>query len=318
MNIKIPRKIKWIIYPNIFIFFFIVGFYFLFPSSMLKEALETAITNNLYSVIYKERGTPNVQIKTASLWRLSGVKAKGLSIAWPMWNDKPEISLNVDILRVRAGIFALLKKNKNIIADIDAYGGNIYANFYINNSKQLDNFTAHIKKLNPEKLPVFFGTPITGIVDITASAVGNGDMRKDGSGKLSMTGTNLEIKAGNLAIPGMGFMGNLAVPNIALGNLSGEFTIEKGEIMTKSIALREGDFEGEVGLNITLGPSLNTSKINGQGWFRLKPDFVKANNSIKIIVDIIPELKSAQENDKKVEFAIKGTMGNPRFSLTSK
>ncbi|MEI6805385.1 MAG: hypothetical protein WCK49_02630, partial [Myxococcaceae bacterium] len=51
--------------------------------------------------------------------------------------------------------------------------------------------------------------------------------------------------------------------------------------------------------------------LKGSGWFKLKPEFQKANPKIATILEMSPDIKAAEEADGRIHFTLFGSLMAP-------
>ena len=100
-----------------------------------------------------------------------------------------------------------------------------------------------------------------------------------------------------------------------LGKLVVDLVLDKGQFESKAFSISGGDLEAEVKMTVTLGRQPSSSRVNGDGWFRVKREFISTNETLKMLFDLIPELREAQSGDGKVGVAIRGNLARPQFRL---
>ena len=106
--LEILRKLRWVLYPSVFIVVLLAGSYCSFPTAVLRFAAESALTRAAMSIAPPTRGYPKVSIKDVSLWRVSGANLKDVHIKWPGAKLEPPMSIDIDNLKGRVGILGLL------------------------------------------------------------------------------------------------------------------------------------------------------------------------------------------------------------------
>lgn len=320
LALEILRKLRWVLYPSVFIVFFLVGSYCSFPSTVLRSFAETSLTRAALGVAPSSRGFPKVSIKDISLWRLSGADLKDVAISWPATKKEPPISFDIDNLKGRLGIMGLLSGSQNITTDVKLYGGLVSTDIKTNKQKILTNLNIKASKLNLGKIDfiqAFIGAPLQGILNLTVDLKASSQLSKDGVGNLSLNLEQGVFGPGNLKLPPATMVPSISVPQISLGVLKANFTLDKGQLESKSFSLSGGDLEADLQLTITLGRIPALSRLSGRGWFSLKKELVNSNETFKMLFDLIPELRAAKNGDGKVGFILGGTLGRPMPRLDS-
>lgn len=316
---EILRKLRWVIYLCVFILVFLFGSYCTFPKAVVRDFGENFITNAAFMIGPKNRGTPKVTIKDAGLWRISGMSLSGVSITWPPTKNEQPLTVDFDKLKSRVSVFPLLVGRKNIVTNADLYKGSLQSDVSITKQNSLSSINANVSKIDLSKMSFIessLGTPLLGLLSMVIDLKSNTELSKDGTGNISITIDKAIFGPGNLNMPEGSFVPSLAVPQINLGALNGKFALAKGQLESKTITLTGGDLEAEMQVMVTIGKVPALSRLSGRGWFSLKKEFINANETIKMLYDLIPELRRAAQGDGKVGFAIRGTLARtPQFRL---
>lgn len=315
---EILRKLRWVLYPSVFIFVFLFASYCTFPTEVVRKFVDNAVMNAALSIGPKDRGLPNINMDKVSLWRGSGVSVSGLKIVWPAGNKSLPLTLAVDSIQGRLGIFSLFSSTKKFSVLGDFYGGQLDSQFNIRKPGTLSAIDLTLTKLDLAKVDFLestLGAPLKGLFDVIIDIESDSQFSKDGSGIIKLNLENGLFGPGNINLPTGGFVSSLAVPLIKLGKLNLELNLDKGQLASKSLTLSGGDLEAEMKLTIELGRSPQMSRVEGSGWFSLKKEFLAANETFKMLFDLIPELRAAQQGDGKVGFSVRGILARPQFKL---
>lgn len=315
---EILRKLRWVFYPTVFLVVFLFASYCTFPKAVIRDFAESAVTNAAMKMGPITRGSPKISIKDVSLWRLSGVDMSGLKVVWPATQKDPPIMIDIDKLSGRLSIFPLLLGRKTISSKADFYSGKLDADVSLTKQNALSLMDATLTKLDMAKmtfLESMIGAPLKGLLTIIADLNANTELSKDGSGTLSLTIEKGVFGPGMINLPEGGIVPSLSVPQVNLGNVTAKFALEKGQLDSKAFTLNGGDLEADVQLNISLGRVPQLSRLNGKGWFSLKKEFINANETVKMLFDLLPELRAASQGDGKVGFSLRGTLMRPQFKL---
>lgn len=315
---EILRKLRWVLYPSAFILVFFFGAYCSFPKSVLREMSESSLTYSALNYGPKNRGLVQVSMKNVSLWRLFGVSISGLKFLWPGTKSQSPLTIELDYLQGRVGLWSMLSGSKSMHMDSSLYDGYVEVDVGMRKNNILRFVDIGVSNLNLGKmafLESLIGAPLVGITSLAVDLVATTEMTKDGSGTIKLNIDNLGYGPGNINLPTGGFVSALTVPKLSLGKLSAELSLEKGELSSKSFTLQGGDVEGDLKINMILGPRPDASRLDGHGWFSLKPELVSSNETIKMLYDLIPELKQAEQNRGRVGFAISGSIVRPQFRL---
>lgn len=312
---EILRKLRFLLYPCAFMVVFLLGAYCTFPHQVVREIAESSIMNIAMGMGPRTRGLPEITIKDASLWRLSGVQLDDLKIIWPpkKTTDLP-ITVELNSLKGRLGIWSFLTGSRSISGYAELYDGHIEGDFKMRQKNVLGYVYIDSSKINLAKMAFIeaaIGAPLQGIFSLVVDVNANSELSKDGTGTIKLNLDNLAYGPGNINLPAGGFVSSLTVPKINMGKLVADFALDKGQFVSKAFSLAGGDLEADLDMVISLGRGVGNSRINGDGWFSFKRDFVNANETIKMLFDLIPELQTAQQGDGKVGLSIRGTLARP-------
>jgi type II secretion system protein N len=314
LALEILRKLRWVLYPSVFILVFLLASYCSFPRSVLRLIAESSITHAALGITPSSRALPSVKIKDISLWRLSGVDIKGLSLEWPATKTQPPLAIFMDRFKGRTSIAALLSGANTIITDIKLYDGLITSDLRTNKNKNITNLDIEASKLDLSKIDMIqalVGSPLQGILNLFVDLKAASQLSKDGTGLINLKVDNAIFGPGHLNLPPGNIVSSITVPTISLGTLNANFSLDKGQLESKNLSLNGGDLEGEMQVAITLGRIPLLSRLNARGWFSLKKEFINNNETIKMLFDLIPELRFAKAGSGKVNFSIGGTLARP-------
>ena len=317
---KFLRKLRWVLYPSVFILVFIFGSYCSFPEEVVRKLVDGVVLNAAMAIGPKERGLPNINMNKVSLWRGTGISIDGLKIIWPPSIKSTALNLNFDSLKGRVGIFSLLTNTKTISSKGDFYGGYMDSEIRIRMPNNLASLNVSLEKIDLAKMDfieTLIGAPLKGILDLMVDVDANSQLSKDGTGTIKVNLENGVFGPGNLNLPAGGFVSSLAVPLLNLGKLTVDLSLDKGQVTSKTFTLTGGDLEAEMQLLVSLGRVPQVSRLDGTGWFSLKKEFLAANETFKMLFDLIPELRAAQQGDGKVGFSVRGSVSRPQFKLES-
>lgn len=316
--VKILRKLRFVLYPLAFLLMFIIGTYFTFPKSVLKEMSESSLTYAALNLGPKDRGLVQVSMADVSLWRLSGMKVKDLKFAWPGTKLQPPMNIELNSLEGRLGIFAMLSGSRSVHAQSSFYDGDL--DLYVGMRKKniLRSIDLDISKVNLGKMAFlgpWLGAAMEGIINMNIDLVATSELSKDGQGTIKLNFESLSYGPGSVALPVSGFVSSISVPKINLGKLTADLSLDKGELTSKTFTLEGGDIEADLKLTMAMGERPDLSRIEGRGWFSVKQELLKTNETLKMLYDLIPELKQAEQNGGRVGFTMAGSIVRPQFRL---
>ncbi len=314
---EILRKLRWVLYPCAFYLVFLFGAYCTFPTTVLREMAESSLTHTALRVGPKNRGLVQVTMKDISLWRFSGINVTDLKLHWPGNKTHSAMTVDFNSFQSRLGLLALLAGNQDVHAQGSLYDGSFSIDAKTT-KKTLTSIYFDASKINLAKmvfLESLVGSAMGGLINMNIDLSAATGLSKDGTGPIKLNFENLSFGPGNINLPAGGFVSAVTVPKIALGKLLAELNLEKGVLTSKNIALSGGDVEAELKLTMTLGPRPDLSRLDGHGWFSLKPELINSNETLKMLYDLIPELKSAPQNHGRVGLLVNGSLVRPNFRL---
>lgn len=311
-------KLRFVIYSTAFSVVFLLASLCTFPKDVLRDVAESSLTNVALMAGPKNRGVPQVTVEDVSFWWLSGVDLKGLRVQWLPQKNQPQIGIEFDRLKARLGLFALLTGSKKAVLASSLYGGDLSAQFKIHSKNEIAYVDVNASKLDFAKMDFIesiLGAPLSGVLNLVAHADAKTELSKDGTGHIKINWENMGFGPGSINLPAGGFVSSLTVPKVALGKLSAELALDKGQIESKSFSMSGGDVEADLKLTISLGRQASSSRLSGDGWFSVKREFINTNETLKMLFDLIPELKEAQSSNGKVGLIIRGNVARPQFKL---
>ncbi|HXW53057.1 MAG TPA: type II secretion system protein GspN [Myxococcota bacterium] len=311
------RKLRFVLYPCAFALVFIIAAYCTFPKDVVSDLAESYITQLALSLGPKNRGLPEVSFKDASLWRFSGVALKGVVVSWPPKKNQTPLLFELNTLKGRLGIFSLLTGARRYSAEASLYSGDLSVDVKSRKSNftYLDMEGAKIDLSKMAFVEQQLGAPLQGIFQMLSTLHANTEMTKDGTGSIKFAVENFGYGPGSIKLPGEGMVSLLTVPKLNLGKLQAEFTLDKGQLESKTISLTGGDVEADLKLSVTLGRRPTSSRITGDGWFSVKKELVNTNETLKMLYDLLPVLRAAQQGDGKAGLIIRGNLARPDISL---
>ena len=202
-------------------------------------------------------------------------------------------------------------------SSIKLYGGDLdaTANLKKNILTELSLTGNNINLGQMAFLESMLGAPLQGLLNMSVDVNAKTDMSKDGTGYIRLNLENIGFGPGVINLPAGGFVSSLTVPSINLGKMVVDLALDKGQIESKTITLAGGDVEADLKVNIALGKNAALSKLDGTGWFSIKREFINSNDTLKMLFDLIPELRAGLQGDGKIGLSIKGTLARPQPRL---
>lgn len=298
-----------------FIFAFFVSLYLTFPLDSLRPYLEKqmqdALSGGAQGVHFVM--PPSVQIGNLSLWWFSGASMDDVQIQMGSENSEPGQKLQFEQLKIRFGIVSTLRGKPKIEFDSRVYSGRARGDVTLTPEGSLSVLWLDIHQIDLQKLrgPIKgSGLKMSGQLNLSADLNLGVHPAKDGMGNLEIDFKNLSVGPGVLEIPG-GFVGGLTLPLIKLGQFSGKASLQNGKAAIQDLKLSGGDIEAHINATSQLADNILFSPLKGAGWFRLKPEFQKANPKIATILELSPDIKAAEEADGRIFFTLIGSLMQP-------
>jgi type II secretion system protein N len=306
---------KKLLYIGFLGFCFLVSLYLTFPLDSLRPYLEKQMTDALSGQAQGMHFVtpPRVAIGELSLWRLSGAALYNVQIQMGSDTSEPGQKLEFETLKMRLGIFSSLSGKPKIEFDSKVYSGRAQGAVTMSPEGSLSALWLDINAINLQQLrgPVGeTGLKVAGQLNLDANLNLGKHPAKDGTGSLDLNFKGLSVGPGIFEIPGGGF-GGMTLPLIKLGAFSGRASFDKGKAKIEDLKLSGGDIEAHINANVELADNILFSPLKGSGWFKLKPEFQKANPKIAMILDMSPDIKAAEEADGRIFFTLFGSLMAP-------
>jgi type II secretion system protein N len=309
--------LRWLGYIGFFLFCFVGSVYLTFPMDLLKprilEEANRALNARKSPGMYGKPGS--ITIEEVKLWRVSGVELKNVVVTDVTTNPDPAPSWEIESVKVRLGILALLRKQLDIAFDVSAYDGSATGEILIAGEKfdQLKRIDAQANGIHWWKMQA-----VAQAMKVPGEGWLGGEVHlnlgkdiKEAAGDIKLAGEGLAVGPGELAIP---MFGTLTIPRIDLGKLSGEnIKVSEGKVNGPPITLTGVDFQGALDSQLQLRVPADQSQIvNGAASVKLAEPFLKANPRFQTAFDLAPQLKQAKAEDGSWRFKLRGTLGNPQ------
>ena len=333
-----PRWFKAVAYPAWFFFIFILSLYLTFPISAVKAKVTDGAEVALGRGKQGRHGTdPVVQIGHLELWRLSGLAFKHMQVQLASTTPDPGAQLDIDELRLRVGLFSLLSGAPAVHFEADLYGGEVEGDLVFADEKAaqqtfgvlkamasgkldpaaaIESLALHIDGVSLDRAPAIMaavGLPLTGEVNLDVDLSLGPEAAKKGSGEIVVDVKGLSVGPGSKKIP---MFGELTVPLVDAGTLSGKIVFENGKGKTQKLVLNGRDVKAELNGDITLAKKLTMSRLNLPGWLKIEEKFFNENPKFKAFYDFPGPHKKAMDKDKRMHFTLRGTLKNRSFALS--
>lgn len=130
------------------------------------------------------------------------------------------------------------------------------------------------------------------------------------SGSVSVTGTKLVVKGGNVMVPLYGQMTPMDLPRVALGDLEGKIKFDKGAGKVEQLKLKSEDLQAQVEGTITLGRRMDLSELNLKLKVKTEPEL---NKRLGLVASALSVLPPDQADPSFRAGNITGFVGRPQF-----
>ncbi len=268
---------RWLGYPAFFAVAFWLALFATFPNDALRDRIAAEARNRLAT---------EVQIGSVHLAGLTGITLRDVS--WVADDSLPEPAQAVptgegekagetvdavqqapapsgrivlDKVTAKAEVLALLRGEQAFTFDVAAWGGNVEGRYAAGDGLDV---RAELRDVDLARSPL---RPLAGVdlagklarVDLELTS-NNRDLSK-ASGKFVVRGDGLHLKGGEVQ--------GIELPEMALGTLEGNVTIENGKATFEDFALKGPDVEAELEGYVRLNTKVGFSTLSGK--LKLKP-----------------------------------------------
>jgi type II secretion system protein N len=273
-----------------FLFSFVVGLYVTFPWNTLKDRIAIQIS---------EATGWEVEAKSLEPSWLTGVRIEGLKL------EPPEVSepLVLDEVVARARLLSFLTGGMGVSAWLPIGQGELDVTLAKCSEETLVRAKANAVELG--MVPGFAaltGLPLSGQLDLDADVTLDQKDAAESSGRVKLSGTNLELGEG-------GKVANFPIPALRLGNLDWEMDIDNGKIELPQQQMRGGDVDLDVEGTIDLATPIERTTLNVNVSFRPTPEYLEENGLIKALLN---NINRAKGSDGFYTYAITGSVKHPR------
>lgn len=339
MNVVVPRWLKLSAYPGWFALCFFTSLYLTFPLALVKEPVIAGLENALGKGKQGRYGTdPKVQIEKLSLWRMSGVELERMTVQLASSDPDPGATLEIDSAAARLGVFSLLLNEPTLHFRARLYGGEVEGSVTLQGGKEADGFLGHtfaflggkaqnlsalrleIDGIDFSRAPPVLekaGVPVTGKLGGKVVIHLGDEPEKTAGGEIDLRLAGVTLGPGELKIPVPGLTGGLSLPLIDMGDLILKAPIAEGRSKSEQMALTGQDFNASAELELSFTSTIGMSRLQGTGSFQISEQFLEQNAKFNTILDFASPLKRARDDDGRYHFDLRGTLGKPKFTLSS-
>jgi len=158
---------------------------------------------------------------------------------------------------------------------------------------------------------------LEGEIHLTGIAVAAGPRSASGvdfsraSGSISVKGSKLLVKGGNVPVPLYGQMTPMDLPRVSLGELDGSIKFDKGAGKIEKVQARSEDLQIVLGGTVTLGRRIDLSELNVELKVKTEPELNKRLGMVASALTVLPPDKS---DPSFRATTITGFLGQPRLT----
>lgn len=316
-----PILLRVIGYPAFFTFFFVLFLYLTFPWDRLRESLVAAA--EAPRVTTSGRATPsNMELSIGSLSPtfLPGVEARDVRVTLlPTRSTERPVVMNLDKLRLRLSIFALLAQRASLSFSVVGMGGTIDGSASIALGKPATPRISPLRAFEVTLADVRAGevAPLVSMVGLPLGGSLSGNITVDiPEGDVSQTTGSVRLTADRLTV-GNGqaqfqipHFGGVTIEQIRAGRLTANADIRRGVVQFTNVSAHSEEFDLQMDGRIDLRPNFADSALNLGMRFRLT-DVYRAKSEqagrIMSVMDMAPDLRRARRPDGLYAFRCSGT-----------
>lgn len=340
MTVVVPKWLRVTGYPGWFALCFFVSLYLTFPLTMVKAPVVAGLEDALGKGKQGRYGVdPKVEIDKLTVWRMSGIELERVTLQLGSTDPDPGATLELDSVAGRVGFFSLLLNEPTLHFSAELYDGDIKGSVSLKGDKEAEEkFFGHTRALLDGKAQTFTkvrlslagidlskappvvekaGVPVTGVLGGEVELELGEDASKDASGDIDVTLAGVTLGPGELKVPVPGLTGGLTLPLIDMGDLEVKAPVSEGKAKFEKLGFNGQDFNAALDLELNFASRLKASRASGDGSFQISEQFLEKNGKFKTILDFATPLKRARDDDGRYHFNVRGTLGTPKFSLSS-
>jgi type II secretion system protein N len=246
--------------------------YWTFPYEALARRIESEAAKSGSQISLRELGPAG----------LLGVRAQGLTVRLAPDPQGNSTELKLDRLDLKPALLGLLVRRVAVDFVADAFAGRARGVARVSSDPKAPGLQAlqlELEGLDLKALP----PSLTQELELLGRLGAKGDLTslnklEEASGNLALTLSGGALVKGKLDIPGMG---PLTLPKVAIGDLSGSVSIDKGNAKVEKLSVRGGDFDADVDGTIRLKPLLMLSQAELHVRFKPQDKWLEQNPLIK-------------------------------------
>lgn len=321
------KAVRTVIYAVFGIVMFMSFMVITFPEQRVREILVVQLEKQLGNRY-------EVTITDMSLWRITGVQLRGVTIAErvpPTAADAEEpefegppgplpMRLTLDKVSARlAPMASAFHRGPSVNFQVDIGAGSVfYGSFRQNRAGQ--RIAIELDDLDLRRSPLLatlVGMPVFGVLDgeIVLEMEANRPVLK--GGHIDLVGKQLTVGPKVFATDKIPFVTEIDVPVTSFGNLVARLHIEPGEgqratpkVVIDEFKTRGRDINTEIWGEVTLANNLGTSRPQVELRMQLNEEYVTSNN-LSMVFNLA-EFRNGKNNDW-YGFVLVGNFQKPNF-----
>lgn len=295
-----PRILKLILYTAVFVVFFFLFLYWMFPYNILKDRVAAAIEEPFGRSI-------EVSIGDIEPYYFTGVSISKLSLtSIADGESRPVIELQK--VRGRISLFSMLFGNPRITFLIRSGKGRIegsgkQTDVGFNLDVEFDDFDINTIKWLSSVVGLNLNGYLSGDIDISVDRA----RPTRSKGKIDLRFKNFRLNPSNLAVAGT----TIPVPEIVFSKGQGSMLrvdIEKGSATVNDLKFIEGDLQLDLKGKVFLSTVLSNYRLNLSGSFGVSEKLAKD-------VPYLVMAESQKQQDGSYPLAVTGRISTPSIKI---
>lgn len=315
-----PILLRVIGYPLFFFGFFLVFLYATFPYDRLKEAIIAAAEAPRLNPQTGRMApaTMTLDIQDLGPTFLPGLEFRGVTLtSLPERPTERETRMELDRVRVRIGLFALLSQTANLSFFVQGLGGELEGEASVFFGKELPGLRALKMELRDLRvgdiapLAAMVGLPLRGTLggSVEVNLPEGRTSQAEGSVRMNLAALSIGDGRAQFQLPGFG---GVTIEQIRAGNLEVAVNVRRGAAVLERVQAHSAEFDLQMDGRIALRPNLSESTLDLGMRFRLTD--VYRNKSevagrIMTVMDMVPDLRRARRPDGLIAYRCTGTFG---------
>lgn len=295
-----PKALKIVVYPLLFLLSFAVFLYWMFPYDAVKERVTSAAESAL-------GGGVEVGISSLKPYWFSGIDVSGLTVG-PPGADKSQLLFSCNRLLARAGIFSLIFGSPKVAFEVEIGKGEISGT--VQQSEEAVAIDARLDDIDISNLR--FIAARTGL-NLSSRIDGRVSLKVDRQsplrsvGEITMEFLDLKIGASELKIAGA----DMPLPELvfAKGRESQvKLDIGRGTITFENFKLVGGDLGLDIKGKLFLSSKVENYRFNLNGAFTVSPKLSEAFPFLFIV-------EQQKQEDGSYPLSVTGRLERPSIKV---